>query len=153
MSRFEPESTHSLILGYVIWLFGFTGAHRFYYGRPVSGTVWFFTLGLLGVGWLVDLFLIPAMNQSCVWKYEPGEMNYSIAWLLLSWAGWFGVHRLYIGKIGSGLAELVMMLLIIGSGGFLGLFFGLPLLIIQLIDLWTLNEQISEANIRQRLQH
>ncbi len=24
--------THSLLVGYALWLFGFLGAHRFYYG-------------------------------------------------------------------------------------------------------------------------
>ena len=51
------QDTHSKLIGYLLWIFGFTGAHRFYYGRPVTGTIWFFTLGLLGVGWLIDLFL------------------------------------------------------------------------------------------------
>ena len=45
------------------WLFGFLGCHRFYYGKPVSGTIWFFTLGLLGIGWLIDLLLIPGMDR------------------------------------------------------------------------------------------
>ena len=35
-------------MGYVLCIFGFMGAHRFYFGRPVTGTIWFFTLGLLG---------------------------------------------------------------------------------------------------------
>ena len=51
--------THSKTIGYLLWIFGFTGAHRFYFGKPVSGAIWFFTLGLLGIGWLIDLFLIP----------------------------------------------------------------------------------------------
>jgi TM2 domain-containing membrane protein YozV len=48
--------------------FGFTGAHRFYYGKPVTGTIWFFTFGLLGIGWLIDVFLIPAwtVKRTCV---------------------------------------------------------------------------------------
>ena len=53
-----PADTHSKVVGYLLWIFGFTGSHRFYYGRPVSGTIWFLTLGLLGVGWLIDVFLI-----------------------------------------------------------------------------------------------
>ena len=59
----QPQDTHSKVLGYLLWIFGFTGAHRFYYGKPVTGTIWFFTLGLLGIGWLIDLFLIPAMDR------------------------------------------------------------------------------------------
>ncbi len=55
------NDTHSIPIGYLYWIFGFTGAHRFYYGRQITGTIWFFTLGLLGVGWLIDAFLIPRM--------------------------------------------------------------------------------------------
>jgi len=35
--------------------------HRFYLGRVVSGVVWLLTGGLLGIGWLIDLFLIPGI--------------------------------------------------------------------------------------------
>ena len=31
-------NTHSKAIGYVLWIFGFMGAHRFYYGRPVTGS-------------------------------------------------------------------------------------------------------------------
>ena len=34
-----PAPTHSKLIGYVLWVFGFTGSHRFYYGKPVSGTI------------------------------------------------------------------------------------------------------------------
>ena len=53
------DNTHSKIIGYLLWIFGFMGAHRFYFGKPVTGTIWFLTLGLLGIGWIIDLFLIP----------------------------------------------------------------------------------------------
>ena len=55
--------THSLLVGYLLWIFGFLGAHRFYFGPPISGTVYLFTLGLLGIGWLVDLFLMPRLER------------------------------------------------------------------------------------------
>lgn len=45
--------THSPIIGYALWIFGFLGAHRFYYGKPITGTLWFFTLGLLGLAGLL----------------------------------------------------------------------------------------------------
>lgn len=34
MNRYQqvaaPQDTHSKIIGYLLWIFGFTGAHRFY---------------------------------------------------------------------------------------------------------------------------
>ena len=33
--------THSLLVGYILWVFGLTGAHRFYFGKPITGTIWF----------------------------------------------------------------------------------------------------------------
>ncbi len=50
----ERPQTHSKTIGYLLWIFGFTGAHRFYFGRPVTGTIWLLTGGLVGVGWIVD---------------------------------------------------------------------------------------------------
>ena len=64
----EKSSTHNIIIGYLLWIFGFLGAHRFYYGKPISGTIYFFTLGLLGIGWLIDLFLIPSMVYALIMK-------------------------------------------------------------------------------------
>ena len=128
-------NTHSKVIGYLLWLFGFLGAHRFYYGKPITGTIWFFTLGLLGIGWLVDLFLIPTMDREAAIRFTSGTINYSIAWVLLTFLGFFGVHRMYIGKWITGLLYLV-------TGGLLGL--GV------LYDFWTLNDQISEVNLSDR---
>ena len=129
------NDTHSKVVGYALWLVGFTGAHRFYYGRPVSGTIWFFTLGLLGIGWLIDLFLIPGMDRSADRRFQTGRANYSVAWLLLTFLGLFGIHRFYLGKWPTGLLYLV-------SGGLLGIGY--------LYDLWTLNSQINESNAQRR---
>lgn len=125
------SDTHSKVVGYLLWIFGFTGAHRFYYGRPVSGTIWFFTLGLFFIGWLVDLFLIPGMDREADRKYTDGPKNYTVAWLLLTFLGIFGGHRFYLGKWVTALLYLV-------TAGLVGL--GI------LYDFWTLNSQISERN-------
>ena len=140
------EETHSLLAGYLTWLIGFTGAHRFYYGRPITGTIWFLTLGVFGIGWVVDFFLIPSMRRSCSLKYEAGPLDYSLAWLLLAWLGPFGVHRFYMCKLVTGLCELIITLLVIGSGGLLWIVFFVPLAVLHLNDLWTLNEQITAVN-------
>ncbi len=42
---------------------GVCGLQRFYNRRPLSGTLWLLTLGLCGVGQLVDLFLIPELVE------------------------------------------------------------------------------------------
>ncbi len=125
------NSTHSVVLGYVLWIFGFMGAHRFYYGKPITGTIWFCTFGVLGIGWFIDLFLIPSMEDSAERRYSDGNIDYNVSWLLLTFLGVFGVHRFYMGKWVSGLIWLC-------TGGFflLGL----------LYDFWTLNEQVSSAN-------
>ena len=138
------RKNHSILIGYLAWIFGFTGAHRFYYGRPITGTIYFCTLGLLGVGWVIDFFLIPSMNRSCDHRYEPGEVNYDVAWILLAWLGVFGVDRFYLGKVGTGVIELSLAMLVVPTGGLAGI----PLAIFQLYDLWTMNEQISEVNRR-----
>jgi TM2 domain-containing membrane protein YozV len=127
------NDTHSKTIGYLTWIFGFLGAHRFYYGKQITGTIWFFTLGLFGVGWLIDLFLIPSMDSQADQKYKAGRLDYSIAWLLLAYLGVFGLHRFYMGKWLSGLVYLL-------TAGLFG--FGV------LYDLWTLNGQLDELNRR-----
>ncbi|TLF47786.1 TM2 domain-containing protein [Halomonas urmiana] len=128
------SDTHSKVVGYLLWLFGFLGAHRFYYGKPVTGTLWFFTLGLLGIGWLIDLFLIPSMDRQADLRFQAGPTNYTLAWLLLTFLGVFGIHRFYLGKWLTG----ILYLLTFGLCG-LGV----------LYDFWTLNDQISMRHARR----
>ncbi len=92
------NNTHSKLIGYILWIFGFMGAHRFYFGLSISGTIYFFTLGLLLIGWIIDLFLIPGMDREADLKYAMGEKNYTISWVLLTFLGIFGIHRFYLGK-------------------------------------------------------
>ena len=127
--------THSLVIGYLLWLFGFLGAHRFYYGRPVTGTLWLFTLGLLGIGWLVDLFLIPGMDREADLRFSAGHYDYNVAWILLTFLGIFGGHRFYLGKWLSGLLWLC-------TGGLL--------LLGVVYDFWTLNDQVTIRNATAR---
>ena len=90
----SERPSHSLVVGYIFWIFGFLGAHRFYYGRQLSGTIYFFTLGLLFIGWIVDLFLIPKMNEESRGLFYQGEKDYNVAWLLFAFLGVFGAHRM-----------------------------------------------------------
>lgn len=125
--------THSKTIGYLLWIFGFMGAHRFYYGRQLTGTLWFFTLGLLFVGWIIDLFLIPGMDRDADRRYMAGRKSYNVSWVLLTFLGIFGIHRFYLGKWLTGLLWLL-------TGGLL--------LLGVLYDYWTLNAQVDEVNGR-----
>lgn len=127
----KQNDTHSKLIGYILWIFGFIGAHRFYFGRPISGTIYFFTLGLLLIGWIIDLFLIPSMDESADQRYIEGETHYTLAWILLTFLGIFGIHRFYLGKWLTGILWLL-------TGGLF--------LLGVLYDLWTLNEQVDEVN-------
>ncbi len=118
------RASHSKLIGYLLWIFGFTGSHRFYYGKPVTG---------LGIGWLIDLFLIPAMDRQADRRFVAGGIDYSLAWVLLTFLGLFGVHRMYLGKWVTGIVYLL-------TAGLLGLGW--------LYDYWTLNQQIDEINRR-----
>lgn len=127
----QTQRSHSVLLGYLLWIFGFIGAHRFYYGKRVTGVIWFFTLGLLFIGWIIDLFLIPSMEREAEQRYTAGPVNYNLTWVLLTFLGVFGVHRFYMGKIFTGLLYLC-------TGGLFAI--GV------LYDFLTLNEQLSEVN-------
>lgn len=127
----RQEETHSVLMGYLLWIFGFLGAHRFYYGKPITGTIWFLTLGLLFIGWIIDLLLIPGMDRRADQRFLAGPKDYNLSWILLTFLGLFGVHRFYLGKWITGLIWLL-------TGGLF--------LIGYLYDYWTLNEQIDQVN-------
>ena len=135
--------THSILVGYLLWILGFTGSHRFYYGKPISGTIWLCTGGLFLIGWLIDLFLIPIMDSQAERRFATGRYNYTVSWILLTFLGTFGLHRLYLGKISG--------LIILGSSLMAVLFPPLILIsmIFLIIDFWNLNSTVDELNRRQ----
>ncbi len=74
---------------------------------------------------------MPSLHNSAERRYAAGEFDYTVAWLLLTFLGMFGIHRLYMGKWISGLIWFA-------TGGLC--------LMGWLYDLWTLNGQVSEQN-------
>jgi TM2 domain-containing membrane protein YozV len=126
-----PAPTHPVIVGYLFWIIGFTGAHRFYFGKPLTGALWFFTGGLFLIGWIIDVFLIPSMAEEANRRYRHGRTDHTVAWCLHLLLGLFGIHRIYMGKLFTGILFM-----------FTGALFGLG----YVYDTWTLNEQVEELN-------
>ncbi len=67
-------------VAYLLWFtcfLGLAGVHRLYSGKYLSGIVWLFTLGFLGIGQLIDLTLIPGMveEQNLKYKMLHGSSN------------------------------------------------------------------------------
>jgi len=119
------------MVGYLLWIFGFMGAHRFYFGKPKTGTLYFFTFGLFFVGWIVDLFLMASFERQAERRFVRGRTSYTIAWVLLTFFGVFGIHRFYMQKWITGVLYLL-------TGGLF--------MIGYLYDYWTLNSQVDEIN-------
>jgi TM2 domain-containing membrane protein YozV len=57
--------THSKTIGYLLWIFGFTGAHRFYLGKLGTVLLWLFSGGLFGIGWLYDFCTLNRQVDEC----------------------------------------------------------------------------------------
>ena len=71
------------------------------------------------------------MDRAADARYQAGRISYNVSWLLLTFLGIFGIHRMYMGKWITGILWLL-------TGGFflLGI----------LYDFWTLNDQVAERN-------
>lgn len=55
------KTTSNAFLFWLLGLIGLCGLHRLYVGRTLTGIIWLLTLGLFGIGQLIDLFLLRSM--------------------------------------------------------------------------------------------
>ena len=71
------------------------------------------------------------MDRQADIRFKTGRIDYNLSWILLTFLGIFGIHRMYMGKWLTGILYLL-------SGGLLGI--GI------IYDFWTLNDQITLIN-------
>ena len=76
------------------------------------------------------------MDRQADLRFRAGPTSYTLAWILLTFLGVFGIHRMYMGKWITGLIYLL-------TGGLF--------LVGVLYDFWTLNDQISLKHARRGL--
>ncbi|MDR0475703.1 MAG: TM2 domain-containing protein [Treponema sp.] len=54
----KPKSKRTAFL---LWFFlGLVGGHKFYLGKTGMGVAYMFTMGFLGIGWIMDIFTLSA---------------------------------------------------------------------------------------------
>lgn len=124
-----------------LWWLGVFGAHRFYQGKIGTGVLWLLTGGIFGIGLLVDVFTLQGQIAKSNAKrgYAPAAVTYTgippkrmnVAYILAFFFGVFGVHRFYLGKVGTGVLWLL-------TGGLLGI--GV------IVDSFLLDKQVIAAN-------
>jgi len=75
-------SHKSLCIAYIWWFFlGLFGAHRFYLEKYITGAIWLITGGICGIGWFVDLFVMPCMTAEANNKEkEPQNVVYQVVY-------------------------------------------------------------------------
>ena len=83
-----------------------SGLHHFYLDNIGLGVLYLFTFGICGVGWLIDICLMPyhvkRANANIPASIEKSTATTFI--LAVSPAGFLGAHHYYLNRIGFGLA-------------------------------------------------
>ena len=121
----HPDTSEKIILPAFLlaFFFGFLGVHRFYVGKIGTGCLQLFTLGGLGIWTLIDWVILlckeftDGKGKKLRHWYHPSNVAETStkatsdkiilpAFLLATFLGFFGAHRFYVGKIGTGFFQL-----------------------------------------------
>lgn len=122
------------VQAYLFALPGFFGFHHFYLGRKAIGFTYFFTLGLCGIGWLVDLIRMPwLVKRSNKERKEFPLKHLDDAYLFYFPLGILGFHHFYLNRPCWGIIYFF-------TAGLFGLGW--------LVDLFRMPKLVKDANLR-----
>ncbi|XP_064596528.1 uncharacterized protein LOC135463141 [Liolophura sinensis] len=135
----EKSLLDSYILS-VVPVFGMVGLHHFYLGRVWMGVAYCLTLGLFGVGYVVDIFRTPCLvheyNRKVRERESPVTSQRSVTDTYILWfpCGLFGMHHFYLRNY----KLAIVYLLTVGIFG-----------IGWLVDLFRIPSLVRESNRKQ----
>ena len=66
-TRQETSAKSKWVALFLCFFFGWWGFHKFYVGKTWAGILYFFTFGIFGIGWLLDLMFILAGSFTDHW--------------------------------------------------------------------------------------
>ena len=95
--------------------FGIIGIHRFYVGKIGTGILMLVTFGGLGIWTLIDYIILltggfrdkQGLRILMPESDNVSSKDFTPTALLCMFFGWLGLHRFYVGKIGTGILMLV----------------------------------------------
>jgi len=53
-----PQPKSKWVAFFLCLFFGYIGIHKFYEGKVLMGVIYILTVGLFGIGWVVDCILL-----------------------------------------------------------------------------------------------
>lgn len=110
------------IIGYfLLFTLGWLGIHRYYYGKWQSGLLYTFTFGFLGIGILVDLFLLPKLIRGHIKEHKAEQLLLFEPSLYPVFPKWF---KNQVSPIGRGEYFVRILFLIFGPGAIVTLIIG-----------------------------
>ncbi|XP_069102878.1 uncharacterized protein [Argopecten irradians] len=106
--KLQKSATVAYVLAFSLGMFG---AHHFYLGRPLFGVAYLLTLGLCGVGYIVDLFRIGSLVEEANDFTEDLDDEVDTktnvdAYILWFPCGILGFHHFYLENYVLGIVYL-----------------------------------------------
>ncbi|RDD45936.1 TM2 domain-containing protein [Trichoplax sp. H2] len=117
---------------YILCVFGFLGLHHFYLGNIGFGFAYLFTMGMGGIGWLVDFLRMPILVARANDPNPSPKKHLDDAYILTFPLGMLGLQHFYLGRPGWGVTY--MFTLGLAGFGFLVDLVRMPFLVRQVND-------------------